>query len=276
MPGYVSFLDTDYPGVMLDEGNYGIQLDLRAPFLDAGLYWFDGYHNWPGIAFDSFIMDTATMEPIALNLYEKAYRIMMTGLDFSLPLGSWIFTAEGAWYQPKKKPHGEEYLPFPELSYTAEIEKSMSWLTVIAGYYGKYILDYLPARAKPELAADQEQFIAMIEEGMELDQLTVNGAIREQIAAFNRLYSYQLEEFYHSCFLVLRGEFLHNVLEVEIPVIYNFTAEEWAAQPALSWMPADGIRVKAGFSGFWGAKNTLYDLVGPVLNAGYLAMTFTF
>lgn len=276
MPDYVSFLDPDYPEVMLDEGNYGIQMDLRAPVMDAAMYWFDGYHKWPGIAFDSFIMDTATMEPLALRLYEKAYRIMMAGLDFSLPLGSWIFTAEGAWYQAKEKHEAAEYLPFPELSYTAEIEKSISWLTVIAGYYGKYILDYVPARANPELSADREQFILLMDEGMEINTQMVDGAITEQIAAFNRLYNYQLEEFYHNCFLVLRGDFFHSVLELEIPVIYNISTDEWAAQPSISWMPADGIRVKAGFNGFWGAKNTLYDLVGPVLNAGYIAMTLTF
>jgi hypothetical protein len=275
MPDYVNFLEPDYPNVNLDEGSYGIQLDLRAPALDAALYWFDGYHNWPGIAFDSFILDTLSMEPVALNLYEKAYRIMMAGLDFSIPLGSWIFTAEGAWLQATEDYEGVEYLPFPEFSYAAEIEKSISWLTVIAGYYGKYIMDFVPAQASPELAAEQEQFVPLMEEGMLTTEM-VGGAVREQIAAFNRLYNYQLEEYYHTSFLVLRGDFLHNMLEIEIPVIYNITTEEWAAQPAISWMPTDGIRVKAGYSGFWGGKNTLYDLVGPVLNAGFIAMTLTF
>ena len=35
MPDYVNFMDPDYPEVMLDEGNYCIQLDLRAPAMDA-------------------------------------------------------------------------------------------------------------------------------------------------------------------------------------------------------------------------------------------------
>jgi hypothetical protein len=276
MPGYVNFLEPDYPDVTLDEGNYGIQLDLRAPVMDAAIYWFDGYHNWPGIAFDSFTMDTLSMEPLALNLYEKAYRIMMAGVDFSIPVGSWIFTAEGAWFQAKEDHTGVEYLPFPELSYTAEIEKSSSWLTVIAGYYGKYIMDFVPAQANPELSAEQEQFLPLMEGGIDLTPEIVDGAVKEQIAAFNRLYNYQLEEFYHSTFVVLRGDFFHNVLEVNIPVIYNITTEEWTAQPAISWMPADGIRIKAGFSGLWGGESSLYDLVGPVLNAGFIAMTLTF
>lgn len=276
MPEYVFFLEPDYPDVTLDEGSYGIQLDLRAPALDAAMYWFDGYHNWPGIAFDSFIMDSLTMEPLALNIYEKAYRIMMAGLDLSIPVGSWIFTAEGAWFQPRDNYEGVEYIPFPELSYTAEIEKSASWLTVIAGYYGKYILEFVPAQANPELSAESEQFISLMEGGIDLSSEMVDAAVREQIAAFNRLYNYQLEEYYHSTFLVLKGDFFHGALEVSLPIIYNISTDEWIAQPGISWLPADGLRVKAGFTGLWGGENSLYDLVGPVLNAGYVTMTLTF
>ena len=276
MPEYVNFLEPDYPGVTLDEGSYGIQLDLRAPAMDAALYWFDGYHNWPGIAFDSFILDSMSMEPIALNIYEKAYRIMMAGLDFSIPLGSWIFTAEGAWFQARENHENVEYLPFPELSYTAEIEKSASWLTMIAGYYGKYILDFVPAQANPELSAEQEQFLPLVEGGMNLTSEVLDAVVREQVGAFNRLYNYQLEECYHSTFLILRGDFFQSKLEISVPLIYNISTEEWIAQPSVSWMPTDGIRVKAGYSGLWGADNSLYDLVGPVLNAGYIALTLTF
>ena len=276
MPEYVYFLDPDYPDVTLNEGSYGIQLDLHAPAMDAALYWFDGYHNWPGIAFDSFIMDSLSMEPVALNIYEKAYRIMMAGLDFSVPVGSWIFTAEGAWFQARAYHEGVEYLPFPELSYTAEIEKSGSWLTVIAGYYGKYIMDFVPAQAAPELVAEQEQFLPLVEAGINLTSDLVDAAVREQVAAFNRLYNYQLEEFYHSTFLVLKGNFFHNILELSVPLIYNISTDEWIAQPSISWMPADGLRVKAGFNGLWGSENSLYDLLGPVLNSGFISMTLTF
>ncbi|MEA3461814.1 MAG: DUF1302 family protein, partial [Bacteroidota bacterium] len=276
MPDYVNFLEPDYPGVELDDGTYGIQLDLHAPAMDAALYWFDGYHSWPGIAYDSFIMDTLTMEPQALNILEKAYRIRMAGVDFSIPVGSWIFTAEGAWFEATESHEGVEYLPFPELSYTAEIEKSGSWLTVIAGYYGKYILDFSPALAEPVLSAEQEQFLPLLQGGTDLNYELVDAAVREQISAFNRLYNYQLEEYYHSSFLVLKGDFLHSTLELSLPLIYNITTEEWIAQPSISWMPADGLRVKAGFSGLWGIENSLYDLVGPVLNAGFIGMTLTF
>jgi hypothetical protein len=276
MPGYVTFLEPDYPEVILKEGNYGLRMDLHAPILDAALYWFDGYHGWPGIAFDSFEMDSLSMEPTAMNIYEKAYRIRMAGADISIPVGSWIFRAEGAWFQTAENHDGMEYLPFPELSYTAEIERSSSWLTTIAGYYGKYIMDFTPARADPVLSAEQGQLLPLMQGESILTSELVDAMVWEQVAAFNRLYNYQLEEFYHSAFLVFKADFLHSILEVSFPVIYNMTTEEWTTQPSISWAPADGLHLKTGFNGFWGGNNSLYNMVGPLLNAGFISMTLTF
>lgn len=251
MPAYLNFVEADYPGVKLNEGSYGLKMDLRAPALDAALYWFQGYHSWPGIAFSSYMIDSITMQPVALNVMEKAYRIRMVGADLSVPAGAWIIRAEGAWFKPLESHEGVEYLPFPELSYTAEIETGGNWLTLIAGYYGKYILDFLPV---PEISPDP----------------------RVGLASFNRLYSYQEEEVYHSTFLVLKGDFLHNQLELSLPLIYHITTGEWIVQPSISWMPADGFKMQAGYNGLWGEASTLYDMVGPVLNAGYLSMTLIF
>ncbi|MCK5066240.1 MAG: hypothetical protein KAR16_02320, partial [Bacteroidales bacterium] len=104
----------------------------------------------------------------------------------------------------------------------------------------------------------------------------VDEAVKGQIGAFNRLYNYQLEELYHSAFLVLKGNFLHDQLELELPLIYHITTEEWIIQPALSWMAADGIKLKAGYHGFFGPSGSLFNMVGPTLNAGYIAMTLSF
>jgi hypothetical protein len=276
MPDYVTFLGPDYPGTELKEGSYGIHLDLHTRALDASVYGFHGYHRWPGIAYDAFLMDTITMEPMALDLFEKAYRINMAGADFSIPLGSWIFRAEGSWFSPTEERGNKEYLPFPELAYTAEIEVGGSWLTAIAGYYGKYILDYAPPVAEASLSTGPEQFAPLFQSGIPITGAMVDEAVKAQIGAFNRLYNYQLEEFYHTAFLMLKGNFLHEQLELELPVVYHITTEEWIVQPSLSWMATDGIQLKAGYHGFFGPSESLFDMVGPTLNAGYLAVTLTF
>jgi len=276
MPSYVNFLEPVYPGSTLDESNYGLHLDLHTPAIDAALYGFSGYHSWPGIAFDGLVMDTLRMEPVSLDLFEKAYRISMAGADISVPVGSWIFRAEGAWFTPNEDRVSQEYLPFPELSYAAEIELGAAWLTLIAGYHGKYILDYSPAPAEPGLSAGPEQLAPLFQNGIPFSNDMVNEAVRAQIAAFNRLYNYQLEEFYHTAFLVLNGTFLHDQLELEMPVVYHITTKEWIIQPSMSWMAADGIRVSSGYHGFFGPSNSLFDMIGPTLNAGYIAITLSF
>lgn len=276
MPGYVVFLEPDHPGVELKEGSYGLNLDLHAPVMDASLYWFDGYMHWPGIAYDSFEPDPETMEPQALNLYEKAYKIKSLGLDLSLPLGSWIARAEGAWQQSSGSVTTYEYLPFSEISYTAELERSGSYLTLVGGYYGKYILEYETPAAAPSLATGPEQFMELMKSGVPVTADAMDGLIRDQVGSFNRLYNYQLEEYYHTIFLILKGNLWQDRLELTFPAIYNITTEEWIIQPGISWLPSDGISVSAGFSGLYGPARSLYDLVGTTLGAGYLSLKVSF
>lgn len=276
MPEYVTILEPDFPGVELEEGSYGLNFDLHAPAIDLSLYWFDGYNTWPGIAFDSFELDSISMQPTTLNIYEKPYKIRSLGLDLSLPLGSWIFRAEAAWQQTVETRTNQEYLPFPELAYTFEIERSGSYLTWIAGYYGKYILDYESPKGTPSLSAGEDQFAQMIQSGYPVTKQAIDDVIRNQIGAFNRLYNYQLEEFYHSAFIVLKGSVWQDRLEFSLPLIYNVTTEEWIVQPGIAWLPYDGIRISAGYSGLYGPESSLYDLVGPVLNASYLSFKLSF
>jgi hypothetical protein len=232
--------------------------------------------HWPGIAFHSFEMDGQSLEPQALNLYEKAYKVKSLGMDLSLPLGSWIVRAEGAWQQTSGSFTDQEYLPFPELTYTVEIERSGSWLTLLGGYYGKYILEYEDPVADPSLSAGEDQFEELMKSGIPVTMDLMDGIMRDRIASFNRLYNYQLEEFYHSVFLILKATLWQDRLEISVPAMYNLTSEEWIFQPGISWLPYDGIRVSAGYNGMLGPQNSLYDLVGPVLNAGYLSFRLTF
>lgn len=276
MPDYIDFDEPDYPPPELDRGSYGINYDLYTPLLDGSLYWFDGYHHWPGIAFDTMTLDPATLGPASLKIMEKAYRIRMLGMDLSLPLGSWIFRLEAAWQQPEDSWKEKEFIPFPELSYTAEIERPGTYITLLAGYYGKYILEYEDPAAEPTLSADPEQMIRLIQSGVEITGELIDEMTRKRIAAFNRLYNDQLDEVFHSVFLMIRGDVWHNRLDFTLPVIYRIASEEWILQPGVSYTPADGVKITAGFSGLWGPEDAFYDMVGPVLNAGYISMKLMF
>jgi hypothetical protein len=276
MPEYVEFSDPWDPGVTFSEGSYGFNATLHHPVADAGIYWFEGYHHWPGIALDTFVLDPGSMGPESLRLIEHPYRIRMAGFDISLPLGTWILRAEGAWQQSLEDRTGQEFIPYPELAYTFEMERSLEIFDLMAGYYGKHILEFEETSAPPSLSPDREYLMQLIQP-LATDPLeSVEVLIRNQVAAFNRLYNYQMEATYHSAFLVLRGHFMHDLLEASLPVVYNVTTEEWILQPQVTLKPADGMELTAGFSGLYGPEGSLYDLVGPVLNAGYLSMKITF
>ena len=266
MPEYVYFLDPEYPGMDLNEGSYGINYDLFTSFMDLSLYWYEGYNNWPGIRYDSFMMDPATMNPSALNLAEKAYRIRMAGIDLSVPLGSWIIRTEGALQHTVSQPESAEYLPFHEISYLAEIEKSGTHYTLLSGYHGKYIINHEPVLADPSLEAGQEQFSELLISGIMPTNEMIDGMIIEQIGAFNRLYNYQVGKLF----------LWHEQLEITIPVIHYLTTGEWVFQPGISFKPVDGLKISAGYSGLWGPEDSLLDMVGPVLNAAYFSVQLTF
>jgi hypothetical protein len=276
MPDYVKFTDPWEPGTTLSESSYGINIDLHHPIVDAALYWYSGYNPWPGISVDSFLLDPESMQPALLQLQERPYRIRMAGLDFSLPLGSWIIRAEGAWQESTDDRTSNEHIPFPELAYTAEIERSLGKIDLVAGYYGKHILDYEDPEFPPSLSPDVEMPGTLLNGHGTITPALLDDMVRNQIASFNRLYNYQLEPNYHSAFVVISGQFFHDILECAVPLIYNFTTEEWIVQPRISYRPADGVEVSLGFSGLYGPGDSLHDLVGPVLNAGYLGFKILF
>lgn len=276
MPDYVRFMEPAYPAQKLDQGSYGMNYELYTSILDGSLYWFDGYHHWPGIAFDTMTLDLATLQPASLDILEKAYKIRMLGMDLSIPLRSWIIRLEGAWQEPDDDQKENEYVPFPELSYTAEIERTGTYFTLLAEYCGKYILAYEKPMAPPSLSSDPEQMLQLLQSGAEITPELIDEMTRQRLASFNRLYNDQLDEVFHSVFLMLRGNVWNDRLELILPVIYRITTEEWIIQPGISYAPADGVKISAGFSGFYGPEGSLYDLVGPPLNAGYLSMKIMF
>jgi hypothetical protein len=276
MPEYVRFLEPEYPGPELDQGSYGLRYDLFTRQLDLSLYWFEGYHHWPGIAYHSFVAQSGSMELEQLDLLEKAYQIRMAGVDMEIPVSSWILRGEMAWQKSKEDPLESEHIPSPEFSYAAEVERSGSYYSLVAGYYGKYIGEYTASSAEPSLETGQEEILEFLPPGIVPTSEDMDGLIREKIRAFNRLYNYQLEEIYHSVYLAGRVFLLQDRLELTLPVIHHFTTGEWILQPWIAYSPADDLKIAAGYSGLLGPEKSLHDLAGPSLNAVYLSLKVSF
>ncbi|MFZ5941685.1 MAG: hypothetical protein ACOYXB_14015 [Bacteroidota bacterium] len=275
IPEEVSFGTADYPGVKLESSSYAVKADFRTRLMDFSAGWYEGYHHWPGLAFDSLFISQQTYLPSGAEITERAYKIRAAGADLAIPAGSWVIRAEGAYMEGKDDPQ-PGWVPFPELSYTGEIERTGEVFTFLAGYYGKWIPDFTEPSGDPTLLAGGDLLSLLGSLPQPLSYESVSGAISEQITLFNRLYNYQMKEFYHRAFIALRFDLFHGVLKADLPFIMDFTTEEYVLRPAVELVPYDGISLKAGYSLYDGPENSLYSLIGQKLSGPWLSLKVSF
>lgn len=276
-PAYVAFSEPDWPSTELKNSSFGFLYDLRTSILDGSLSYYNGYRNNPKFTLRSATFDPLTMAPEMISMYQEPFRIHSAGLNLSVPFGSYIFRTEAAWMSPVDETEENIYLPMSEVSYVGEIEQSGANSTFIAGYYGKYILSYAAPTAEPAgLTGSFPDPTTLIPTGVPVTPEMIDGIVASQIDAFNRLYDYQIEEFYHSVYASVTINMLNDALKLEIPGMYNLTSKELMLMPAIEYSVTDGFLIKAGYSFMKGEENTLYDLVGPVLNAGFISFKVLF
>jgi hypothetical protein len=273
---YIALREYNNYSPNISESSFGFKYGLISSLLDMELSYFNGYRNSPSVTMDSLQLNLSTFQPEELLLGQVPYRIHSAGLSLTIPAGSYLFRTEGGWLQPFGN-HANATHPFSELSYVLEIERSGSNGTVIAGYYGKYILEFeapesdlsLLTEANPDLAA-------LFPPGAIPDPGMIQEVVSGQIVGFNRLYNYQEEEFYHAVYASATVSLFHELIDLEFPGMYNFTAGELTFMPSLKINVADGLTFKAGAYCLCGKESSLFEMIGPALNAGYALIELSF
>lgn len=275
-PEYVRLKEYNGNTADIKEGSFGFKYDLRSGLLDMELSYYNGYRNTPSVAPDSLRLNPSTFQPEVLLLKQQSYRIHSAGLNITVPAGNYLFRTESGWMKPFGN-DDETISPFPELSYVFEIEKSGSNTTLIAGYYGKHTLDYEPSLNDFSLITETNRGRSGL---LPQDTIPEPGMIQElitgQIVGFNRLFNYQLEEFYHALYASASLLLFHELIEFDIPGMYNLTARELTLMPSLKFNITDGLTFKAGAYFLSGKKGSLFDMTGPELNAGYALIELIF
>ncbi len=275
-PEELEIRDADDPLARLDKSGFGFRYDLRTSIMDLQISYFNGYRNDPAITADTAIFDPATFEPRQIDLAQTPFRIHNAGVNLTVPAGSYLFRFEGGWMEPYGDDAPAEK-PFSELSYVFEIEQSGPEISLIAGYYGKYIIGFEPAGGDVSLLTNGfPSAETLFPPGTIPDMTMVESYMSEQIAGFNRLYNYQQEEFYHAVYASATVSMFHELIDLEMPGMYNFTAGELLLMPSLKFNVTDGLAVQMGAWFMSGKAVSLYDMVAPVLNAGYLVVELNF
>lgn len=269
-PDYLSLNDHQSRNLDISDGSFALKYDLRSAILDLDLSYFNGYRNTPSLALDTAIFNMTSFQPELLRLSQRPYRINMAGLNMTIPAGSYLFRLEAAWMDPAKEQEYDPHLPLSELSYVAEIEQSGANVSLIAGYYGKYLPDFIRADFNPALLKGEMPPISDIfPPGVSPSLSGLSSFLDTEIKGFNRLINYQQYEISHSAYAILKMSAFNDLIDLEIPVMYNFTVGELTLMPSLAFKIADGFSFKLGAYSIFGKENTLYDLIGPGLNAGF-------
>jgi hypothetical protein len=142
-----------------------------------------------------------------------------------------------------------------------------------AEYMGKYITDYEPSPLQPVLPGEMPPLtpeqIGAIPGGLE-------GFARMQMAAFNRLYMYQLKEWYHTLGFRIEADLAAGRVAPSIYMVYSLTTSEMALVPSIKIRPADGLSIIAGADIYKGKEGSLYDIIDRPLSNLFLSLRIDF
>jgi hypothetical protein len=255
--------------------SYGLKADFHLTGIDWSLSWFDGYDPMPGIALTSLSLDLTQPVPVPLaELTTTPYKIHMAGLDFELSTGDIGIRGEGSWTVPYLSHEIYEYVPFPEISWVSGIDWAKGILRFTAEYSGKCILDFTPSDVDPVFGSETDYL--KLSELFQIPGFDLQDYFRRQVAAFNRLYNYQLEKYYHSAGLKIDADLIFGKLSPSLFTMYNFTSRDLLVIPEIKVRPADGLSITAGAEIYSGVKGSMYDIVNGYMNSIYLSLRVDF
>jgi hypothetical protein len=254
---------------------FGLKADFNLKGIDWSLSWFDGYDPMPGTALADFYLDMTQQIPVPVTeLAATPYKTRVLGIDFETTEGNVGFRGEAAWSVPYLSYETNEYVPLAEIKWVTGLDWSSGSWRFIAEYSGKYMPHFTPSEVDPVLGTepDYSQFAQLLAvPGFELEDY-----VRQQVGAFNRLYNYQLERFYHSAGIRIEADLIYGKMAPSVFTLYNFTTRDLLLIPEVKFKPADGLTITAGAELYSGRSGSLYDIVDGFMNNIYVALRVDF
>ncbi len=275
LPQYIRMPPYPDHQLVFSDGGFGVRYDLRSSVLDMQLSWFNGFRNNPALAIDTAVFDQSTFAPELIRIKQEPVRINSLGFNLTVPLERSLVRTEIGWTDPVNDSVTGGMLH--ELGYTLEIEQSRENVSVIAGYYGKYIHNFRPVDTDPSLLAGElPELSGLFPPGSAPDLQVLQDYFRTQVNGFNRIYDYQQQKFMHAAYVILDLKFFNNMVGFEIPCMYNFTAKELTLMPSVEFSFTDGLSGRMGAYYLCGEDKSLFDLVSSSMNALFLGLEMKF
>jgi len=219
----------------------------------------------PGIKLSEFTLDTMGFIPsVSAEMTMTPYKIRNAGLDFETIIGSFGLRGEAAWTIPMLSSAENEYVPMDEIEWVLGADWMSGDWRISGEYSGKTIPDFKPSPVEPFIGTELDPM--MLAQMMAVPGFDLRDYMKQQTGAFNRLYNYQMEKWYHSAAIRIEADLAWGRLTPSITMMYNFTSHDLMIMPVVEWKPADGLAIVAGGDFFKGKEGSVYDLVDGFMN----------
>lgn len=274
LPPTVTIEELDQLVALSSVAGWGAKADFYLSPVDISFSFFEGYDPLPGIKFKNLdIVMSEEGVQLFTTLAVTPYRVKRYGADFETTAGRFGVRGEVAITKPELSFRINEHVPMPEVKWALGADLTAGLFTMGAEYFGKFITDYEPSSLQPVVPGDipplTPEQIGAIPGGPE-------GFATMQIAAFNRLYMYQLNEWYHSLGLRVGADLAAGKVAPTLHMVYNLTTRELAVVPAVKVRPADGLSLIAGADIFKGREGSLYDIIDRPLSGLFVSVRIDF
>lgn len=270
MPEYIHFTPGNYPSGDLKDGSIAGKINFEMHGLDGSLSYFNGFDPLPGIYPGTFQIDS-TGTP-SLSVTPAAFRQQTWGFDFATIAGRYGMRGEIAFRITEGGYKEKIEVPNPDLQYVLGVDRTLGKFSFLLQYMGRYTFDFesLPSMdGIPFSGGSMDQLPSVPPEFLEV-------YFQNKFEKFNRAIFYQQVKWNHTLTVRPAVSLLYETLQLEFFAMYFFNTREFSIQPRINYSLTDGLNIEAGGQYYRGQEDTNFDLIGPVLNSGYLQLKYMF
>lgn len=263
IPQGIIIAEPVYPDFRFSNGGYAVRVEYTAPSLDGSVSYFNGYATLPGFNY--------SLSKTGLSLIPTAYRMQAAGADFSTAIGSFGLRGEAALKYPlddydKDILMSKPYVPYPFIQYVLGLDKSIGDWSILIQYSGLYVINYEKI-VEPVLTNPFDPVAQM---------LYASALASAEIKQMNRLFTGTSDQVSHSLTGNLQWSTLYETLHLKIAGMYNFTTEDYAINPSISYDIADAIGLTVGGRYLDGPEENLNNMVSNLMSFVYTELKISF
>lgn len=258
----VSFTDPLLPTVSWRNGSLAGRVNVELPGFGFSVSAFRGYDPYHG--FRVATVDWSGGAPAITN-QAASYQKTSWGADISVPAGSLIFKAEGAWNRTQR-PNNEMHIPYSYWMYVAGCEAGLGSSTVILNYIGHFAPEF-EELAEPTLTDPLNP----------LAQLNyANAVIDYENRQFNRRIFHQHSQTNHAVAFTWLRRFAYDAVEAQFTAYIDFTSGELMIRPSAKWLISDQLTLTLGAQYMKGNEKTLFSYSSELMNGGFAELRVNF